>query len=106
LFDEPIPHPRELIISELEKSKAQFFADGRTIQKIPTGKSGTDPKLVLLNSHQKKQQIIRAEFVPALRKIATAGGTLKDAAKALKLREARARMIAAENGIIFSINSD
>jgi hypothetical protein len=49
--------------------------------KIPAGKSGTDPKPVLLKSHQKQQQIKRVEFAPALRKIAAAGGTLKDAAK-------------------------
>lgn len=105
MFDEPIPHPRELIISELEKCKARFFADGRTIQQIPTGKSGLAPKPVLLNTHQKHQQIKRAEFAPALRKLVTAGGTLKDAVKALKLKESRVRMIAAENGIVLSIDS-
>lgn len=101
MIGEPMLDPREAIIYDLEKSKAQFLAAGNSIQNIPTGVSGVY-SVRHVTGHQKTQQAGRAKLAPALREHAYAGRTLRAAAIAMKLRVDRAQLIAKENGIVFS----
>ncbi|RON43868.1 hypothetical protein [Pseudomonas frederiksbergensis] len=102
MTDETILHPRDVIISELEKCKEQFFAAGKTIQTIPAGVGSAHPEKHLAGQH-KLQQAGRAKLAPALREHADAGRTLQAAARAMKLKVERAQLIARENGIVFAV---
>jgi hypothetical protein len=106
MIGKPIPHPRDVIISELERYKRHFFETGNIIQKIPTGKSAyvtsTDSKpCTPLGSFQKLQRLERAKLAPVMQGHAKAGFTITEAANAMKLKHARAELIAKENGISF-----
>lgn len=98
MIGKPIPHPRQIIISELDCYKKQFFAAGNTIKKIPTGMSGRDPNIVAPSQYE----ILRAQrkkLAPELRKHADAGLSIRASARALGIKLARAELIAKENNI-------
>jgi hypothetical protein len=97
MVGEPLTHPRELVILELERRTREFLASGKTIQKIPTGYSGNSSDGPCLRRMQKE----RAKLAPALREHADAGLTIISAANAMKLKVDRVQMIAMENGIKF-----
>jgi hypothetical protein len=95
-------HPREIITLELEKHKERFFADGKTIQNIPAGQSGVH-SVRHVTGHHKTQQVVRTKLARALREHAEAGRTLKEAARAMRMKIDKARLIAREDGIVFNI---
>jgi hypothetical protein len=100
MISELIPHPRQAVIAELEQHKMQFFAAGKSIQRIAIGHSGVDPAQIL--SKQRKQlQFGRAGLAPTLRAHADAGRTIQAAARLMKIKLDRARLIAKENGIVY-----
>jgi hypothetical protein len=100
MIGKPMPHPRDIIIFELEEQKAQFLAAGNSIQKIATGLSALDT-FPVASSHQKMLKSERAKFAPALREYAKSGLTINKAAKILKLKIDRAQMIVREHRIKF-----
>lgn len=101
MIGKPIIDPRDVIISELEAHKLRFLEAGNTIEIIPTGLSGIG-QLPVTNGLHKQQQLERAKLAPALRQHAADGATLREAAKALKLKTDRAQLIATEHRIQFN----
>ncbi|MFJ2714380.1 hypothetical protein ACIOZM_26480 [Pseudomonas sp. NPDC087346] len=101
MSSESKPHPREITFTTLEQQIEEYFAAGHTVQKIPSGLSGqTMPGLV--SAHHLQLQKERAKLAPALQKQAETGKTIGAAARALKIKVARARLIATENAIKFA----
>jgi hypothetical protein len=100
--DEIKLHPREIIAADLEKYKEQFFAAGKTIQDIPAGHSGVH-SVRHVTGHHKTQQVVRTKLARALREHAEAGRTLKEAARTMRMKIDKARVIAREDGIVFNV---
>ncbi|WP_219096466.1 hypothetical protein [Pseudomonas sp. UMAB-40] len=102
MSDEIKLHPREIIAADLEKYKEQFFAAGKTIQDIPPGHSGVH-SVRHAAGHHKTQQVARTKLARALREHAEAGRTLKEAARTMRMKIDKARVIAREDGIVFNV---
>lgn len=102
MIGEPMLHPRDILAASLERQKAQFFAAGKSIQQIPTGLSGAETSIEATHRY-KLYQAERAKLAPVLRAHADAGKTLLAAAQAMKIKWARAHLIAKENGIVFCV---
>ena len=100
--DETKLHPREILAAELEHYKAQFFATGKTIQNVPAGHSGVH-SVRHASGHHKTQQVVRTKLARALREHADAGRTLKESARAMRMKIDKARQIAREDGIVFNV---
>ncbi|MNF74125.1 hypothetical protein D3C84_561500 [compost metagenome] len=101
MVNEPTPHPREIIISELEILKKQFLAAGNCIQQIPAGLSGENQKKAAPSPYQKLQQSQRAKLAPEMRKHVEAGMSIRASANSLGIRLERVLLIAKENGIVY-----
>lgn len=105
VIGEPKPHPRDAILDELAKSKQEFLKAGNRIENIPVGLSGYDS--TGFDSRQRRMhQARRARLAPELRAQALAGKSIEAAARDMKIKCARARLIASENKIVFTATED
>ncbi|WP_426618305.1 hypothetical protein ACP3TY_19855 [Pseudomonas rustica] len=95
----PMPHPRDSIISDLNKQMDQFFGAGGKAQQIPSGVSG-DPKLAS-TPHHDRLRVERNKIAPKVRELAEAGRTISETAKTLHMHVKRVQLIATENKFKF-----
>ncbi|MGO4003140.1 hypothetical protein ABVN23_18820 [Pseudomonas fluorescens] len=97
----PMPNPRDSIIADLNQQMDRFFGSGGEVQQIA---SGVSAEMVGYgaSSHQDRLKAERAKLAPSVKALADAGKTLAFTATELKMRPARVRLIAHENGFTFS----
>lgn len=97
----PMPNPRDSIIADLNQQMDRFFGSGGEVQQIA---SGVSAEMVgySASSHQDRLKAERAKLAPGVKALADAGKTLAATAAELKMRPARVKLIAHENGFAFS----
>lgn len=97
----PMPNPRDSIIADLNQQIDKFYGAGGLVQEIP---SGVSAEMVGYgaSSHQDRLKAERAKLAPSVKALADAGKTLAFTAAELKMRPARVKLIAHENGLSFS----
>ena len=97
----PMPNPRDSIIADLNQQLDQFFGAGGSAQQIASGVSA-EMGGYGASSHQDRLKTERAKLAPSVKALADAGKTLAATAAELKMRPARVKLIAHENGFTFS----
>ena len=97
----PMPNPRDSIIANLNQQMDQLFGAGGSVQQIA---SGVSAEMVSYgaSSHQDHLKAEPAKLAPGVKALADAGKTLAATAAELKMRPARVKLIAHENGFTFS----
>jgi len=98
MIGEPMPHPRDSIIDDLNRKLDQFFGSGGIAQQVAQGvsgeKTGYGP-----SAHQDRLRTERARLAPEVRKHAENGLNATQIGTAMSIRPKRVQMIAQENGI-------
>ena len=97
----PMPHPRDSIISDLNKQMDQFFGAGNTVEEIASGVSG-ERQAMFGTSHSNKLRVERDKLAPMLKALAATGITSSAAATQTRIRQKRIELIAKENGFQFA----
>lgn len=98
MIGEPMPHPRDSIIDDLNRKLDQFFGRGGVAQQIAQGVSG-ETMDYSAKGHQERLRIERARLAPEVRKHAESGLNATQIGTAMSIRPKRVQMIAQENSI-------
>jgi len=96
----PMPNPRVSILANLNQQLEQYFGDGKSVQEIAQGVSGTKDG-TFGTTHTNKLRAERDKVAPRLKEFAEAGTPVAKAAKECGMEAKRARLIARENGFKF-----
>lgn len=96
----PMPNPRDSIIANLNQQMERYFGDGKAVQKIAPGVTGTKDGTFGTN-HANKLRAGRDKLAPELKRLADSGVSLYKASEVMGIDYKRARVIARENDIKF-----